>query len=105
MEEDQEILEINMWVDDTIVPIEAMTDFVYAMLSDGPDQLFSGGIDSLTSRAKTKETFVEKVESVLVDTTAMAAKVEGHSHCKKFHNTLYTNDAFKWWQHWPTMLK
>jgi len=96
VEEDQEISEINMWDDDTVVPIEAMADFVHSMLPDGPDQLFSSGINSLTSRAEAEETFIKEVESILVDTTATAVKVVGRSHHKKFHNTLYTDHAFKW---------
>jgi len=95
VKEDQKISEINMWVDDTVVLIEAMADFVHGMLPDGPDQLFSSGVDGLTFRAETEETFVEEVESILVDATAMTAKVEGHGHHKKFCNTLYTDDAFK----------
>ena len=77
-EEDLEDLELNSTGDDTVVPLDAVIDVMQGKLDDDKDYYVPGEDGDLESTAEAKETLVEEVEGVKIDTTRLVEKIEGH---------------------------
>ena len=95
--EDEEMSEIDI-DDDSVVPIDAVVDFVHGTLPTGPEQQFQSTNNGLASTAEAEEMLVEEIKRVLTDTSGTASGKEGCGLHKIFCNTLYTDKAL-WWEH------
>ncbi|KAF5372041.1 hypothetical protein D9615_008034 [Tricholomella constricta] len=95
--EDAEISEVDIPVDDSVVPHEAVVDDLHGELPETDDQHFVRGADGVISAAEAEEVLIEEVEGVLLDTTGAVAQDLGRGKRKKLRNGLYTAEALKWW--------
>ncbi|KAF5384182.1 hypothetical protein D9615_003148 [Tricholomella constricta] len=93
--EDAEVFELDVPLDDSVVPHEAVINDLHGTLPTTNDQHFVRGEDGVVSAAEAEEVLVEEVEGEVLDTTGAVIEELGRGKRKKLRNALYTTEAFK----------